>query len=182
MKKSDLLKFIEDEVNQVVKTEKSKPEPKKPAPAKPKELKEEDFDEVMFKRISESKNIRKIVNGIIKENYPFAGEEARYWDKKYYEDEQKMKSGLKKKEDKIYHDSFSSAVQEAINYAEKKGYKVDEDDWFTQVSVGPKKPSAGKTNRYSVKILKDGKEQKKMLHFQVYRMDSGKYELNVYIN
>lgn len=64
MKKSDLLKFIEDEVNQVVKSEKSKPAPKKPAPAKPKELKEEDFDEVMFKKVNESseektKNINK---------------------------------------------------------------------------------------------------------------------------
>lgn len=55
MKKSELLKFIEDEVNQVVKSEKSKPVPKKQAPEKPKELKEEDFDEVMFKKVNESK-------------------------------------------------------------------------------------------------------------------------------
>lgn len=185
MKKSELLKFIEDEVNQVVKSEKSKPVPKKQAPEKPKELKEEDFDEVMFKKVNESENIRVIVSKIIKENYedyPFSGEEVSYWDKKYYEDEQKMKSDLKKSEDKIYHESFSSAVQEAIKYAKKKGYEVDENDWFTKVSVGPKKPSVGKTNRYSVSLLKDGKEQKKMLHFQVYGMDSGKYELNVYIN
>ena len=30
-------------------------------------------------------------------------------------------------------------------------------------------------------ISKDGKEQKKQLHIQVYGMDSGKYELNMYI-
>jgi hypothetical protein len=62
MKKSELLKFIEDEVNQVVKSEKSKPAPKKQAPVKPKELKEEDFDEVMFKKVNESSEKIKKIN------------------------------------------------------------------------------------------------------------------------
>jgi hypothetical protein len=188
MKKTELLKFIEDEVNQIVKSEKSKPAAKKTEPAKPKELKEEDFDEVMFKRVNESKNIRKIISKIMKENYDFAGEEKAFWDKKYYEDDlEKEKNNLtklnkSKRQYKIYNNSFSEACSEAIDFAKEKGYEVDEDDWFNKVSVGSKRPSEGNTNRYSIELKKDGKSQKKMLHFQVYGMKSGKYELNAYIN
>ncbi len=266
MKKTELLKFIEDEVSQIVKTEKSKPAAKKSEPAKPKELKEEDFDEVMFKKINENKRIRKIIDKIIKENYDFAGEEKSFWDKKYYGDnlekeendlieyevpewslsalingdysalsdeeenklnkfikqvsskhgnanfmlgdiENKDNLGFKHKNDidnlgsdvyvlyikpsklneskeqhKVYHNTFSAACSEVIDFAKEKGYEVDEDDWFNKVSVGSKKPSDGQTNRYSIELKKEGKLQKKMLHFQVYGMKGGKYELNAYIN
>jgi hypothetical protein len=47
--------------------------------------------------------------------------------------------------------------------------------------MGPKKPSEGKTNSFSIELFKDGKEQKKMLHIQIYGMKN-KYELNAYIN
>jgi len=83
-----------------------------------------------------------------------------------------------------YHNTFSSAVQAAGEYAQKLGYVVDENDWWNQVATGPKKPSEGKTNRYSVALTKDGKPSKKMLHMQVYNMGSGfnkPYELNAYI-
>lgn len=173
MKKTELLKFIEDEVNQIVKSEKSKPATKKTEPAKPKELKEEDFDEVMFKRVNESKNIRKIISKIMKENYDFVGEEEK---------NNLTKLNKSKGQYKIYNNSFSEVCSEAIDFAKEKGYEVDEDDWFNKVSVGPKKPSEGDTNRYSIELKKDGKSQKKMLHFQVYGMKSGKYELNAYIN
>lgn len=81
----------------------------------------------------------------------------------------------------IYHDSFTQACQEAIDYASKKGYKVDDSDWFTQVSTGPRKPSPGGTNRYSVEVTRMGFPSNKKLHFQVYGMESGKYELNAYL-
>jgi hypothetical protein len=81
----------------------------------------------------------------------------------------------------IYHKDYSSAVQTAIKQAEKRGYEVDMDDWHDKVATGPKKPSAGKTNSFSVKLKKDGKESKKALHLQVYNMDNHKYELNMYI-
>jgi len=55
------------------------------------------------------------------------------------------------------------------------------DDWHDKVATGPKKPSSGKTNSFSVKLKKDGKESKKALHLQVYNMDNQKYELNMYI-
>jgi len=81
----------------------------------------------------------------------------------------------------IYHKDYSSAVQAAIKQAEKRGFEVDMDDWHDKVATGPKKPSAGKTNSFSVKLKKDGKESKKALHLQVYNMDNHKYELNMYI-
>ena len=46
--------------------------------------------------------------------------------------------------------------------------------------MGPKKPSEGKTNSFSIRLSKDGKEQKKQLHIQVYGMKIS-YELNAYI-
>jgi len=81
----------------------------------------------------------------------------------------------------VYHKDYSTAVQTAIKQAEKRGYEVDMDDWHDKVATGPKKPSSGKTNSFSVKLKKDGKESKKALHLQVYNMDNHKYELNMYI-
>jgi hypothetical protein len=81
----------------------------------------------------------------------------------------------------IYHKDYSSAVQTAIKQAEKRGFEVDMDDWHDKVATGPKKPSSGKTNSFSIKLKKDGKESKKALHLQVYNMDNQKYELNMYI-
>jgi len=94
----------------------------------------------------------------------------------------KEETELQEKSDyEIYHKDYSSAVQTAIKQAEKRGYEVDMDDWHDKVATGPKKPSSGKTNSFSVKLKKDGKESKKALHLQVYNMDNHKYELNMYI-
>lgn len=89
----------------------------------------------------------------------------------------------------LYHDSFTSAAETALDYAESQGYEVDEDDWQREVALGGggstsgrARPSKGKTSRFTVGLIKNGKPQRKNLNFQVYGMDSGKYELNVYIN
>jgi hypothetical protein len=81
----------------------------------------------------------------------------------------------------IYHRDFSSAVQHAIKQAEKRGYKVDDDDWASKVAHGPRKPSSGKTNSYKIDLLdKNDKPTKKKLNMQVY--NTGKsYELNMYV-
>jgi Ca2+-binding EF-hand superfamily protein len=81
----------------------------------------------------------------------------------------------------IYHKDYSTAVQTAIKQAEKRGYEVDMDDWHDKVATGPKKPSSGKTNSFSINLMKDGKPSKKKLQMQVYNMDNQKYELNMYI-
>jgi len=93
----------------------------------------------------------------------------------------KLKQILEAKE-QVYFNSFSAAVQYAEAAANKKGYEVVEDDWWRKVATGPKKPSAGKTNRYTIELTKGGKPNNSTLALQVYGMDSGKYELNFYLN
>jgi uncharacterized protein YdcH (DUF465 family) len=80
----------------------------------------------------------------------------------------------------VYHNSYTSAIQSAREYAEKQGYTINDDDSFTKIGLGPRKPSEGKTNRFSIELFKDGKVQRKMLQIQVYGMRN-KYELNCYI-
>lgn len=81
----------------------------------------------------------------------------------------------------INHKTFSSAVQHAIEVVEKRGYEVDEEQWDQKVALGPKKPSKGKTNTYTIDLLKNGKETPRKLQMQVY-YDEGRYELNMYIS
>jgi hypothetical protein len=81
----------------------------------------------------------------------------------------------------VYHDTYTSAINAALEYAEKFGYQYNKDETFTKIGTGPRKPTEGETNRFSITLFKDGKEQRKMLHIQVYGMNK-KYELNCYIN
>jgi len=80
----------------------------------------------------------------------------------------------------VYHKSYTSAIEAAREYAEKKGFEIDNDDAFRKIGVGPRKPSEGKTNSFSIQLSKDGKPQRKQLHIQVYGMKNS-YELNAYI-
>lgn len=82
---------------------------------------------------------------------------------------------------KIYHKSFTSACDEVLDRVDGAGYHIDEDEWWNSVSSGPKKPSNGKTNSYSISLMQNGKPSKKKVHFQVYGMENG-YELNMYIS
>jgi hypothetical protein len=79
-----------------------------------------------------------------------------------------------------YHKSYTSAINAAREYAEKKGYEINDDDAFTKIGMGPRKPSEGKTNKFSIELSKDGKPSRKQLHIQVYGMRNS-YELNAYI-
>jgi hypothetical protein len=85
-----------------------------------------------------------------------------------------------------YHTTFTSASDAARDYAEKKGFTIDDDDWQTQVALGGKysrsRPSVGKSHTFTVGLFKDGKPQRKALTFTVYGMESGKYELVAYVN
>lgn len=87
---------------------------------------------------------------------------------------------------KEFHKSFSDAADEARRIAEVRGYEIDEDDWFREVTTGGRytraRPSVGKSHRFSVSLYKNGKPQRKALHFSVYGMESGTYELTAYIN
>ena len=87
---------------------------------------------------------------------------------------------------KLYHKTFTEAVEEVLKIVNKKGFEVDEDDWFKQVTTGRGyrrgRPSVGKTHRFDVVLTKKGKPTRKKVLFQVYGMESGKYELNAYIS
>lgn len=99
----------------------------------------------------------------------------------------------------IYHYTYTSAINTALEWAEKQGYKYDKEETASEIGLGPKKPSEGKTNRFSISLTKGGKPQKKTLNIQVYNMGTFKrnnrdgsmvrslsggqttYELNCYI-
>jgi hypothetical protein len=125
--------------------------------------------------------IDKMVNRSKLLNQPKSDDEytrkvVQHLKKKYNEETVNEKS-----EYEVYHKDYSGAVQTAIKQAEKRGYEVDMDDWHDKVATGPKKPSSGKTNSFSINLMKDGKPSKKKLQMQVYNMDNHKYELNMYI-
>ena len=77
----------------------------------------------------------------------------------------------------LYHKDFSSAMQHAYKFAKSKGYTVDPKEIDNKVATGPKKPSKGKTNKYTL-----GTNKKQKVYIQVYNMDNKRYELNMYIN
>jgi hypothetical protein len=87
---------------------------------------------------------------------------------------------------KIYFSSFAE-VMEAINdIADENGYKIVE--IFPDLSYGG--VSYGQTKRAKVELEWNGKEkvgkskkrEKNTLNVQIYRMDSGNYELNSYFS
>jgi GNAT superfamily N-acetyltransferase len=73
----------------------------------------------------------------------------------------------------IYHNTLSSCLDEIERYVESKGYTLG--DYFPEVNH----VSYGTTARTSVEMLKNGNISNS-LAVQIYRMDSGKYELNCY--
>ena len=77
----------------------------------------------------------------------------------------------------LYHKDFSSAMQHAYKFAKSKGYTVDPKEIDDKVATGQKKPSKGKTNKYTL-----GTNKKQNAHIQVYNMDNKRYELNMYIS
>jgi hypothetical protein len=76
----------------------------------------------------------------------------------------------------LYHKDFSSAMQHAYDFAKKKyGITIDPEEIDSKVASGPKKPSEGKTNSYSLK------GDKGIVQIQVYNKGGSKpYELNMY--
>ena len=82
----------------------------------------------------------------------------------------------------IYQNQYSSAIDTALEYAKNEGYEYDEEQVAKQVGLGPKKPSPGNTNRFSIELTKNGKPQRKQLHIQVFGTPNRNYELNMYIS
>lgn len=82
----------------------------------------------------------------------------------------------------IYHNTYTSAIQEAEKYCEEQGFFWNKDESFAKIGSGPRKPQEGKTNKFSLELYtKDNKPAGKAVHLQVYGMGS-RYELNVYLS
>jgi len=90
-------------------------------------------------------------------------------------DERKFESGKSASGYDIFHKDFSSAMQHATAFAKKKGQPIKKDEIDNKVATGPKKPSSGKENSYTLET-----EKGKMWSVQVYNMGS-KFELNMYL-
>lgn len=73
----------------------------------------------------------------------------------------------------IYHNTLSSVLDEIERYVQSKGYEVG--DYFPEINH----VSYGTTERTQLEMLKNGRIAN-TLAIQVYRLDSGKYELNCY--
>lgn len=91
---------------------------------------------------------------------------------------------LKKSDYQVYHDTYTSAVEGALDFAERNGYEYDKEETATTIGTGPAKPSEGKTNKFTITLYKGEKEQRKGLQFQVYNRGTNRntYELNAYIS
>lgn len=79
----------------------------------------------------------------------------------------------------IYHETLSSALDEVRRFLSLKDYEADERDLF-MFGVGG--ISYGVTKRYAFDLTKSGEPSKNQLQVQIYRLDSGRYELNMYYN
>ena len=75
----------------------------------------------------------------------------------------------------IFHKDFSSAMQHATAFAKSKGQPIKKDEIDNKVATGPKKPSKGKENSYTLET-----EKGKRWSVQVYNMGN-KFELNMYL-
>lgn len=87
-----------------------------------------------------------------------------------------------------YFKSYSDAIAEAIDYAEKNGYEVDEDDVANQITFAyPGRPKKdGESKRATIALTKNGKPQRKSLTIVVTYLGGEKrqkpYELVTYIS
>ncbi len=82
----------------------------------------------------------------------------------------------------VYHKSYGSSIDAIGDYVNSVGFELDTEEYRTTYLDAFFKPKPGETKRDSLTLYKDGKEQRKMLHVQIYNMGTGTFELNMYIN
>ena len=85
-----------------------------------------------------------------------------------------------------YFNSCADAVQYAKEQTEKKGFEINQQDWFTKINLGGKysrlRPNVDEYKTFIVGLIKNDKEQRKCLSITLYGMQSGKFELTFYVN
>ena len=83
---------------------------------------------------------------------------------------------MKRTATQVYFNHMSEAIDEAYRATREKGFEPVENMFLWE------RVQYGKTVSTSIDLIKDGKMHKKCLHVQLYRMESGRYELNHYIS
>lgn len=76
----------------------------------------------------------------------------------------------------VYHKTLSSALEEVKKYAIARGFDPIEFDMMDVQHV-----AYGQTERFHKELTKDGRPLRRSMNVQIYRMDSGNYELNMYV-
>lgn len=84
----------------------------------------------------------------------------------------------------IYHDTYSAAIEEALESVNQKGFLTDSSETFQIIGVNSKRPQPGETTKVTIPLYnKDRNIIKKALHIQVYNRETetNTFELNCYI-
>jgi hypothetical protein len=90
-----------------------------------------------------------------------------------------MARGKKLDEFETYHKTLSSALDEAERFVNNRGYEFSEDRYFPDLTIGGVPYGQTISTRRDL-IEVGGKQRTNVLLVQIYRMDSGTYELNMY--
>ena len=93
-------------------------------------------------------------------------------------------AAMKKGDYVLYHDTYTSAVDSAIDFAVRNGYTTDAEERAQIIGFNSSRPKNGQTEKVTLPLYKGEKLQRKALHFQVYNrgLSSGNtFELNTYI-
>lgn len=138
------------------------------------------FDKTYFIRSKDVEMLKANVGKMVKFRYD-SDEKPMYMEFVSLVESKMSESVASEAKYKVYHNLYSEAVSEALEYAEKSGYTYDKEETAQKIGLGNPKPKDGKTNKFTITLFKDGKESKKALHIQIYGMGE-KYELNAYIN
>lgn len=80
-----------------------------------------------------------------------------------------------------YHETLWNVTDEISKYVKKKGYAF-RDDPFLTISTGGVSYGNTKKGTDEVYLVKNGKSKGRYVFYSVYRMDSGRYELTMYID
>lgn len=77
-----------------------------------------------------------------------------------------------------YHDTLSSALDEVEKYVKAKGFEFVDESYSPDITNGG--VSYGQTARATREIHKEGRKKNDVVIINIYRMESGRYELTAY--
>jgi hypothetical protein len=113
---------------------------------------------------------------LLKENVDTLTHQKMVNYKELLSDSNNMARGGSTYEYETYHKTLASALDEAERFVNRRGYEFSEDKYFPDLTMG----GVGYGHTASVKrdvVEVGGKHRNNVLIAQIYRMDSGTYEL-----